>query len=212
MLLVGLDPGGARAFGWCVVEDGLRLPLHVRASGVADDARAAVHAVEQVAAGVDVVAAGIDAPMFWATSGDRFVDKYVRTTICKLGASGGTVGHVSSLRGACLVQGMVAAMLLRQKNPKLLVTEAHPKAALWMLGDARKTRKVSGITAKALTKYFDVGTHEVATDHERDAAVGALTAWAMLHRAPGWEDIRGRDPDAVSPLVDPLGYWMPVAP
>jgi len=209
MALLGLDPGGAGSFGWCVVDDGADLPLRVRVAGVADDAAAALAAVDRACTGTEVVAAGIDAPMFWTTSGDRLVDKYVRTAICKLGASGGTVGHVSSLRGACLVQGMVAAMMLRQKNPKIPVTEAHPKAALWMLGEATKTRKVAAITANALAKYFDVGAHAMTSDHERDAALGALSAWAMLHRARGWKDLRGLDPDAVSPLVAPFGYWVP---
>ena len=209
MVLVGLDPGGAKAFGWCVVEDGPDLPLRVRASGVAGDAAAALAAVDRVLEEAEIVAVGIDAPMFWTTSGDRAVDKYVRTAICKLGASGATVGHVSSLRGACLVQGMMSAMMLRQKNPKLPVTEAHPKAALWMLGDATKAQEVSGITAKALAKYFDIGTLAMATDHERDAALGALGAWAMVHRAGDWKNIRGLDPDAISPLSVPVGYWMP---
>jgi len=212
MVLVGLDPGGAGAFGWCVLDDGPKLPLRVRASGAADDAGAAVDAVERVADGADIAASGVDAPMFWTPSGDRLVDKYVRSAICTLGAFGGTVGHVSSLRGACLVQGMVAAMMLRQKNPKLPVTEAHPKAALWMLGEATKTKKAAGITAKALAKYFDVSTHTMTTDHERDAALGGLTAWAMLHEATGWRDIRWRDPDAVSPLAAPVGYWVPTVP
>jgi hypothetical protein len=209
VVIVGLDPGGADAFGWCVVEDGPRLRLRVRATGVAGNAGAVVDAVDRAAAGVAIVAAGIDAPMFWTRSGDRLVDGYMRTAICKLGASGGTVGHVSSLRGACVVQGMVAAMMLRQQNPMLPVTEAHPKAVLWMLGESSKTKKVAGITAKALVRFFDVGTHSMATDHERDAALGALTAWTMLHEAPEWQDIRGLDPDAVSPLAAPLGYWVP---
>lgn len=80
-----------------------------------------------------------------------------------------------------------------------------------MLGEATKTRKVAGITASLLGKYFEVGIHALVTDHERDAAFGALTAWAMIHLAPGWEDIRMRDPRAMSPLAEPLGYWVPVA-
>ncbi len=64
-------------------------------------------------------------------------------------------------------------------------------------------------TSKSLTRYFDVGPHQMATDHERDAALGALGAWAMIHRTGGWSELRVRDPDAVSPLAEPLGYWMP---
>ena len=106
---------------------------------------------------------------------------------------------------------MAPAMMLGQKHSKLPVTEAHPKAARWMLGKATKAQKVAGIAAKVLTKYFDSGTHAMTTDHERDAALGALTAWAMLHGVPGWKDIRALDPDAGSPLAAPLGYWVPVA-
>jgi Protein of unknown function (DUF429) len=211
MVLVGLDPGGAGAFGWCVVDDGRDLPLRVRAAGVADDAATALGALDRARAGDPIVAAGIDAPMFWSGSGDRLVDQHVRRTICKLGAPGGTVGHVSSLRGACLVQGMVAAMMLRRQNPKMHVTEAHPKAALWILREATKERKVASISPSALTRYLDAGPQAMATDHERDSAIAALSAWAMVHAALGWEDIRGFDPDAVSPLAAPLGYWMPRA-
>jgi hypothetical protein len=206
-----LDPGGASAFGWCVLEDGPTLPLRVRASGVADDAAAAVDAVDHARAGDDIAAAGIDAPMFWIASGDRQADICVRNAIRDRGASPGTVNHVSSLRGACLVQGMVAAMLLRQRIPTVPVTEAHPKAALWMLGVATKERKVVTITAEMLTSYFDMGAHRMAADHERDAALAALSAWAMVHRAAGWEDIRGRDPlDVLTPLASPVAYWLPV--
>jgi predicted nuclease with RNAse H fold len=100
-------------------------------------------------------------------------------------------------------------MLLRERNPKLPVSEAHPKAALWMLGEATKTKSVASITAKSLDKYFEVGRHEMETDHERDAALAALAAWAMVHRADRWKDICGLDPDALSPLPGPLAYWVP---
>jgi hypothetical protein len=154
-------------------------------------------------------AAGIDAPLFWTPSGDRKVDAVVRTIICKHGASPGTVSHVSSLRGACLVQGIVAAMLLRERLPTLPLTEGHPKAVLWMLGEATPLRKAVRVTIRTLSRYFYLGSHSMLADHERDAALGALAAWAMIHRAAGWEDIRGRDPDAISPLVEPLGYLVP---
>ena len=47
------------------------------------------------------------------------------------------------------------------------------------------------------------------TDHERDTALGALGAWAMVHQAAGWKDIRGLDANAISPLAAPLAYWVP---
>jgi predicted nuclease with RNAse H fold len=208
-VLVGLDPGGAKAFGWCVVDNGPTLPLRIRASGVANDAAAAMYSIDQACAGSKLAAAGIDAPMFWTPSGKRQVDVLVRRAICELGASSGTVSHVNSLRGACLVQGMVVAMLLRQRNSKLPVTEAHPKAALWLLGEATKRRKAARVTAASLSGYFHVGRPKPATEHERDAALAALGAWAMVHRAAGWENISRRDRDALPLLAAPLGYWMP---
>lgn len=211
MLLVGLDPGGVGAFGWCVAEDGPRIPLRVRDSGVADDATGALASVASATGDDDIAAAGIDAPLWWVPARDRSVDRYLRRAICGLGASSGTVNHVNSMRGACLVQGMLAAMLLRRQNPGLPLTEAHPKAVMWMLGAASSRRKVAGIKAKALSGYFEGGSHAMATDHERDAGLAALGAWAMLHRSAGWEDVRERmpDTDAISPLAAPVGYWVP---
>jgi hypothetical protein len=209
MVLVGLDPGGRNAFGWCVVDDGAALPLRVRSFGVANDADEALRAVDAVAGSDIAVAAGIDAPLFWTTSGDRNVDAHVRQAICRRGASSGTVGHVSSLRGACLVQGVLAAALLQQRWPGLPLTEAHPKAALWMLGDASKTRKPATLAMTDLARYFDVSGGGSWSEHSRDAALGALAAWAMLHRAPGWSDIRKLDPSAVSPLGAAAAYWVP---
>lgn len=216
-VLVGLDPGGARAFGWCVLDDGPQLPLRVRGTGVANNASEALAAVDEVVADDAVVGAGIDAPMFWSAGGDRGVDTYVRRVICGLGASSGTVGHVNSLRGACVVQGVVAAMLLRQRNPSVRLTEAHPKAVLWMLGEATKRRRVRSIAAKALGKYFDQGTNRLASDHQRDAALGAISAWAMCHGASGWENVRARYPElelsgrALAP-VELVEYWVPTIP
>lgn len=213
--IVGLDPGGARAFGWCVVEDGRKLPLRVRASGVANDAGAAVVAVDEHVAGDAIVAAGIDAPMFWSASGDRRVDAHVRRVICGRGGSSGTVGHVNSLRGACVVQGMIAAMLLRQRYASVRLTEAHPKAVLWMLGEATRRRRVRRIAARSLGKYFDLGTRTMKTDHERDAALGALSAWAMCHAASGWENIRARYPEPIGCALAPVElveYWVPAIP
>ncbi len=213
VFLVGLDPGGVGAFGWCVVEDGPNAPLRVRGSDVADDAVGALEGVNRAIGDDAIAAAGIDAPLLWVPSGDRRVDGYLREAICRIGASSGTVNHVNSLRGACLAQGMLAAMLLRRTNPRLPLTEAHPKAMLWMLGVATTRRKVANISAKSLSVYFDRGSHSMTTDHERDAALAALGAWAMIHRPAGWEDIRERLPDhgALTPLAGPVGYWVPRA-
>ena len=52
----------------------------------------------------------------------------------------GTVQQLNSLRGAALVQGLVAAMLLSQRVHGLPITETHPKAVLWLLRIASLAR------------------------------------------------------------------------
>jgi hypothetical protein len=139
-IFVGLDPGGSGKFGWAIVGDGSSLPLPVLASGVAGEARSAVaRAISAVPAGEVVVAAGIDAPLIWARQGSRACDTVVRDAIRLAGAPNaqGTVQSPNSLRGACVVQGVLAGLELRERFPKLPITESHPKALLWLLPEVR---------------------------------------------------------------------------
>ena len=124
-VLLGFDPGGAGAFGWCIVEDADQPPLRVLSCGVARHAKDALHSVlTHLPAEMDVRAAGIDAPLFWTASGNRVADKTVRSDIKKCGApfAEGTVQAVNSLRGACLVQGMMLGVLLRNQWRELSIT------------------------------------------------------------------------------------------
>jgi hypothetical protein len=95
---------------------------------------------------------------------------------------------------------MLAAMLLRQHSNGLPISESHPKAMLWLLG--------IGISLGNLGTFL-AGNTANASDHERDAALSALSAWAMSTQPNGWEDLYPQEPCAVSPLAAPLGYWMP---
>jgi len=209
-MIVGFDPGGAGAFGWCVAEDSAQLPLAVRACGIANDAADAVaQAWNTLRAGEAVASVGIDAPLFWVAAGDRLVDQAVRTRIVKLGAHGGTVNHVSSMRGACLVQGIIAAQFSRARRAETAITEAHPKAVLWLLGEATPAQRPNMIALRSLSRYFSVGGSRTPSEHERDAALGALSAWAMRHGAKGWTDIRPMEVKAISPIAGQLGYWVP---
>jgi hypothetical protein len=47
------------------------------------------------------------------------------------------------------------------------------------------------------------------SEHERDAALGAVAAWAMVTGAVGWRDLAGEDSDAIVPFP-PVEYWMPI--
>jgi hypothetical protein len=210
-LHLGFDPGGAGAFGWCVLADAMNPPLVICGSGVADHAGGAVTAaLGCVGRDGEVLAAGIDSPLFWRTDGDRVVDASVRSAIVRLGSSSGTVNHVNSLRGACLIQGMAAAMLLRQKYPTLRLTEAHPKAALWLMKIANCSGRPSTVPLSALVSYFSSTQTNAASDHERDAALAGLAAWAMIHQTRTWRNLFLSEPKPITPLSPAPGYWVPM--
>lgn len=209
-VLAGFDPGGEGSFGWCVAEDAPTLPLNVRISGVVNNAREANIAVlNHLHPGEQILAAGIDAPLLWIADDDRESDRIIRSQICALGCPGGTVQHVNSLFGACLVQGMLTGILLRSSWPDLPITEAHPKAFLWQVGVANKHQKPPSISLASMAKYLLSPTGREQS-HERDAAIAALSAWAMIHRPQDWQDLYLREQDPYSPITGPLGYWMPV--
>lgn len=182
---VGFDPGGAGSFGWCVLE-GDHFPLEVRGSGNVDHASQALDAALAVA-GAKVDGIGIDAPLFWRSDGGRRVDQIVRDRMCPFGAAT-TVLSVNSLQGACLVQGVAVALLARQVLPGIPISESHPKAMLRLLGFVPKGKKVSEVSWDSLNNYF-IGPICGVFDHARDAALGALSAYAMTTRLSGWSDI-----------------------
>ena len=210
MWIAGFDPGGKGNFGWCVVEASDRLPLFLRRSGIESNAADAVGRVLQaVPRSESLIAAGIDSPLFWSATGDRNADRVIRKQIAELGAtaSSGTVQHVNSLKGACLVQGVLAAYLLRQALPSIRITESHPKALLWLVHVAAATRPVSSISMRALGNLIRCDA-EGLSEHERDAALGAVGAWAMIVKPAGWRDL-SRDESHPFMPVPPVEYWMP---
>lgn len=207
-VVFGFDPGGVGAFAWSVCELSSELPLRVLGSGIAPHAQAAVAAALAHNSQAEVVGAGIDSPLFWAPNGDRLADKRVRCALVQAGCptAAGTVQHVNSLRGACLVQGVMAAHELRRARPSVVISESHPKAALWLLGVASKIRTCAAVTAVDID---DLHTEVLlATEHERDAALGALSAWAAVTRPTEWVDLLADEPAGYFP-AGPASYYMP---
>jgi predicted nuclease with RNAse H fold len=208
--LVGFDPGGRGKFGWCVVEDKRELPVRVVCVGVADHAEGAVRAAHEVvqAKKGNVIGVGIDAPLFWVADGCRQVDNNLRQRIRERGApnAAGTVQQVNSLRGACLVQGMLAGVLSRQRTSGVPISESHPKAALWLLGRNPAQIALPELPEVNLTECWhqpDEGPHL------RDAALACLSAWAMVHEPPDWRNLYPQEQPPISPIAPPLAYWMP---
>jgi hypothetical protein len=193
MRFVGFDPGGEKAFGWAVLEaapGGLLL----LGGGVVTGATAAVASASALI-GEAPAAIGIDAPLFWISDGDRRADLKVRALVCGAGGSPGTVNHVNSLRGACLVQGILAARLSHERWPDAIVTEAHPKALLRVSAAARD--------------FVSAPQFQSVGEHARDAALGAYAAHAVTERSHGWHNLAAQEHAVFFPAGNEVAYWFP---
>lgn len=193
MHVVGFDPGGKKAFGWAVLAATDAGPSLI-ASGTCDSAPVALSAA-RAASPTTPVAFGADAPLYWVHSGDRASDKFVRTMVCTAGGSSGTVSHVNSLQGACLVQGILVARLAAAVWPDAAVTEAHPKALL--------------ATSSAARDFARVIAGRVNGEHERDAAIAAFSALALAMNLADWHDLAATESNPFFPGGKRVSYWYP---
>lgn len=194
MNLLGLDPGGLKSFGWASLRIGASgKPVAIK-TGVSSSASAALSEGSR-AAGSSPVAVGIDAPLFWVNQGDRKADARIRKLVCAAGGHSGTVGHVNSLRGACLVQGILAARQVADSWPSAIVTEAHPKALLRV--------------HPAASEFLESCLPHAQSEHERDAALAAFAAWAAIKRFPGWRDLLPDETAPFFPSGQVVSYWFP---
>ena len=135
-LILGFDPGGEGkatspgTFGWCIcsTRNGtLQPPLE---TGLAKNAWDALRQVTEAlqrhypTRQPPVLAAGIDAPLFWNPQGKRTVDSYLKQVL-KSSSMANSVMHINSLPGACLAQGLLLGRHLREIWD-FPITEAHP--------------------------------------------------------------------------------------
>jgi hypothetical protein len=209
-IYIGFDPGGDKRFGWAVCSPTAR-SLHVRATGEAGHAEEAIRkALSKVPSTGTVVGAGIDAPLFWTECGGRDVDNLIRRAIQKLGAPspGGTVQQINSLRGACLVQGVLVANLLHQQFPNITITESHPKALLYLLGIANKQKDAASVSLADLSEYIVCDTGYIS-QHERDAILGTVAALAQREKRQGWKNLFEQEKKPITPFDYQVEYWMP---
>lgn len=197
--VVVFDPGGKNAFGWAVLAYADN-QLTFIASGICSNARDSLNS----AAGKcpsDPIAVGIDAPLIWSESGDRHCDRLVRGLVLRKTAATGkrgssTVSHVNSLRGACLVQGILIAAFSGTKWPSARITEAHPKALRWILPELPLPRSCPENLKEK--------------DHELDAVIAAYTAFHYAQKTEGWEDLYDKEISRFEPCPHPVAYWFPI--
>lgn len=190
---IGIDPGGKNAFGWCVMEaDSASRVYDIVGTGTCSEVSDVISAIKRVCT-TQPIAAGIDAPLYWSRIGERLSDRKIRTAVNKAGSHSSTVGHVNSLRGACLVQGVLAAVALVEIWPQIAITESHPKALLAVWPDA-----------KSFVQRFDFNN-----DHERDAALGAYAAFAFNSKWDGWINLAELEENKFVPSGGRIVYWFP---
>ena len=218
--LLGADPGGKGGpsgnFGWALVEyvPFSSPPQNLTAvhSGVAPDAQAAMAGVLHAANAGQIVAIGVDGPLGYDAKPDRAIDAHIRAALKSVGASPGSPGATNSLRGACLVQAVVFALLAQQTfaaDQAVLITESYPRAVR-DLPNGLPRAKCAHCPAQT------VGCHEC------DATLAAGSAWACAEgkggRPPqGWQNLHSLRPSPTSKTLKPQfmvvpghEYWLPV--
>ena len=205
--ILGFDPGGKGRFGWSICSEAGGLLQPCPKTGLADDAWHAICKVkEALPDNPTVLAAGIDAPLFWSTKGNRKIDdvldKAMRDTDYPPPKNGGRIVQaVNSLRGGCVVQGPLLAKLLSETCWDLKITECHPKVLQWLLpllGKSDTARMVRHLTAGLV-------------DHELDATLSAVSAWAAIHqKRTEWQNLYEeevkRQGCPITPFTIPVGY------
>lgn len=95
----------------------------------------------------------------------------------------------------------------------LPLSEAHPKAWLWLSGAANRGPTPAEITLADLSEWCSWPDRQ-KSEHERDAAICCLSAWAMIRRPQAWHDLYlyAKEVKSYSPLNPLPGYWMPRPP
>jgi len=108
-----------------------------------------------------------------------------------------------------VIQGLLILELLRREYPKLPVTEAHPKALLWLMGTARRGYEPEMVKPDDIKEINFQGA-EFGSEDERDAILGAFAAWMMVRRKSDWIDLLEYEKEErVLAGGLPIEYWMP---
>ena len=232
-VILGFDPGGKGKpgdqggdgkgkFGWSICGFDFE-QLRVLEAGRAINARCALEQVKRaLPKDARVQAAGIDAPMFWTFNWDRRADRTIIKAMKEKGHPNpsSTVQHINRLSGACLAQGALLARLLQKSQQfDAALTEAHPKALLFLLGLSRSDLgDIVQNTATIRPPY---------KEDKEDAVLAAYSAWSMLmelrspSQPPKWRNLLDGEKrkDIFFPFdtsadvsVDrlPVSYWMPI--
>jgi hypothetical protein len=200
-IYLGFDPGGDRKFGVALLDGDCVITSTV---GTVDDA---MEWADRVCRSRLPVAAGIDTLLHWATSksGMRPCDLQLRA---KYRATKNNILAPNSLRGAMAIGGMALALRLREKWPKLVLNETHPKVLLHARWGQRYDPNDEATVQAAIQWFGDQGHYtelKIEGEHQLDAAFSAWTTREGL--AKGWVDIIGKDDNLIFPTGEVRYLW-----
>ena len=217
-LFLGFDPAGRKKFGWSICREvgGILQPCPI--TGLADNAWDAINKVQRAIAARDhlrdlpIRAAGIDAPLMWDRLGDdqgrRQTDRVLTNALKPIGGPTNRVLSVNSLAGSVAVQGV---LLVRHLSAKwdLKITESHPKVLDYLLANGGNQYNDEHQMALALMDRLNAAPSQ---DHERDATLSAISAWATLRKrsSPNWQNLYDLDNGLFNPSGITVSYWMPI--
>jgi hypothetical protein len=101
-------------------------------------------------------------------------------------------------------------MCQQRAGNSIPITESHPKALLWLVGKATPEHHPAHVALSDLTEYVVRDSFSEASEHERDASLGATAAFAMESRFGEWRNLYALEPKPITPLNPPPAYWMPL--
>ena len=115
---------------------------------------------------------------------------------------------VNSLQGAVAVQGVLLARHLSAEWD-LKITESHPKVLDYLLANGGNQYNDERQMAQALVVGLNATPSQ---DHERDATLSAVSAWAAIQDPPlpYWQNLYDGDDCLFNPSGVPVSYWMPI--
>ena len=209
-LFLGFDPGGAGKgkgnFGWSICREvgGQLERVETGRAREAWDARSQVKEALKRCNGQGiphVMAAGIDAPLFWTKTAIREVDAFIKQK------SDIRPQPINSLYGAAIAQGPLLAKHLRGVWGDLKITESYPRALEHLLGQGGHPKEL-----RMVQRLTDGLNANPGQNHERDATLCAVAAWAAIHpQLDNWQDLYRREPEPITLFDIPVSYWMPIA-
>ncbi len=210
-LFLGFDPGGAGPpnhggnFGWSICREVNGQLVPPATTGLARNAWDALNQVRNAIrfpgyqTNARVLAAGIDAPLFWTRTGRRTIDNQNNLGVTPMA--------INSLQGSVLVQGPLLVKHLRDAWGDLTITESYPRALEHLLPHTGNHQAEHEMVQR-LTEHMAA---DPGQNHERDATICAVSAWASIHQNRAtWQDLYLLECNPITPFDIPVSYWMPI--